>query len=177
MISSMVISPSVVESPAAQSDRGRVPRAMLTIMTSSSMVTSPLPLQSPGQRDTGVSVGDGVGVVVGVPVSVAVGVVLGVAVRVSVGVCVGVVVCVGVGVGRKTVTDPFTPLSHTGLPSGSLPTRRLVVRTEVPLAVAAMRNLHVYSNEPSGIAEVFEADTTTARILVHPGPGVHPIGT
>lgn len=70
MISSMVISPSVVESPAAQSDRGLVPRAMLTIMTSSSMVTSPSPLQSPGQRGAGVSVGglvgDGVGVVVGV---------------------------------------------------------------------------------------------------------------
>ena len=124
----------------------------------------------------GVDVGVAVGVRVRVGVRVGVGVLVGVAVLVGVTVGLDVRVAVWLGVGRKTVTDPFTPLSHTGLPSGSLPTRRLVVRTEVPLAVAAMRNLHVYSNEPSGIAEALELDATTARIPVHPVPGVHPTG-
>jgi hypothetical protein len=100
---------------------------------------------------------------------------------VGVGVCVAPVV-VGVAVASDgvtappTLTQPLTALTCTDAPPGEAPRALLFTRTDVPLAVAAMRNLHVYSNEPSGIGEVFSREYTRARILVHPGPGVHPIG-
>lgn len=61
MISSMVIWSSWFVSPAGHSDISAVPRAMFTIVSNSSTVTCPLPLQSPTQEiglgDVGVGVG------------------------------------------------------------------------------------------------------------------------
>jgi hypothetical protein len=87
----MVISPSPLVSPAEQSATGLLPRAMFTIVTSSSMVTAPSPPQSPG-HDGGAWVGVWVSVAVGNGGGVGVG--LGVSVKVAVGVSVKVAVAV-----------------------------------------------------------------------------------
>src|SRR5262245_43760246 len=84
-------------SKAGQRSNWMLPRAMLTPVTSSSMVTTKLRLQSPTQGGrTGVAVGLGLGGAVIVPVGVGLG--ASVLVPVGAGLAVGAGVCVGVTV-------------------------------------------------------------------------------
>ena len=101
-ISSMVMFPSWFVSPGLQAETLMLAREMLTIVRISSIVTVPVPLQSPTHvpEDTvfvGVSVAVAEGGGVGVTVCVLVGVLGGVFVTVAV--VVGVPVVVGVSVG------------------------------------------------------------------------------
>ena len=59
----IIVDPSA--SPATHDEMGALPRAMFTSVTSSLIVTSPLPSQSPLQPPTGVETGEGVAVAVG----------------------------------------------------------------------------------------------------------------
>ena len=98
-ISSMVMSPSRFTSPARHSETSALPRATLTSVRTSSIVTWVLPSQSPAHAFAvvGVSVGEAVAVLCGLGLGVAVGV--GIAGIVRVGVCVIIVVGVVVEVG------------------------------------------------------------------------------
>src|SRR5574341_250475 len=91
MISLIAIDPSRFASPAAQLAIELFPSAMFTITSSSSTVTSRLPLQSPMQAV-------GVALRVAVRVGVALGVWVGVSDAVTLGLCVGVADAVTVGV-------------------------------------------------------------------------------
>lgn len=98
--SSIVTVPSPLTSKAGQTLSGCRPRAMFTPMIRSSMLTMPLPAQSPGMV---VAVGDGVGdsVPLGEPVADGVGVTAVVAVAVSVAVRVAVELAVLLAVAVK----------------------------------------------------------------------------
>jgi hypothetical protein len=112
-------SPSLVLSKLAQVSSGRFPRAMLTPLMSSSMLTAPLPLQSPTQMPVG-GVASPVGVADTEPVTVAVAVPgevgVGVAARgVAVGLNVGRPVAVRVTVAAGVIEPRHVPLVQRSL--------------------------------------------------------------
>lgn len=98
----MLISPSPFASPAGHCSSSATPKAIFTICTSSSIVTSPSRPQSPTQVKT-----SAVGVGLRVGVSVGTGVIVGVGewVRVDVGVGVLLVVTVGVADGVAVTVE------------------------------------------------------------------------
>ncbi len=109
----MVTSSSAFASPLWQPFIGSEPRAILTIMSNSSSVTSLSTLQSPAHTGSG-TVDDGTAVDVAVADGVLVGIAVCVAAGATVGVIVGVIVDVGDVVGRSVAVTVWVGVGSGG---------------------------------------------------------------